>query len=42
MGDNIYMYLKETGCKNINLILLAQNRVHRKAHVSVVMNLQVP
>jgi hypothetical protein len=40
--DNIKIDLKETGCKDLDWIHLAQGRVQWQAFVNVVMNLQVP
>jgi hypothetical protein len=40
--DNIRMYLKEIGWKDVNWIHLAQDRDKWLALVNMVMNLQVP
>jgi hypothetical protein len=40
--DNIKMHLRERGIGGANWIRLAQDRVHWRAFVSMVMNLRVP
>jgi hypothetical protein len=40
--DNIKMDLREIGINGVNGVQLAQDRVHWKACVNTVMNLQVP
>jgi hypothetical protein len=40
--DNIKMDLREIGIEVVNWIRLAQDRVHWKAFVNTVMNLQIP
>ena len=40
--DNIRMDLQEVGCGYVDWIELAQDRDRWLAHVSAVMNLQVP
>jgi hypothetical protein len=40
--ENIKLDLREIGIDGANWIQLAQDRVHRRAFVNTVMNLQVP
>jgi hypothetical protein len=40
--DNIKMVFKRTVCEDIDRILLAKNRVYKRALVKTVMDLRVP
>jgi hypothetical protein len=42
LGDNIKMYLRETGWGGMSWIHLTEDRDQRKVHVKTVMNLRVP
>jgi len=42
VGDNIKIYLKETGCEGVICIHLAQDSVHWQVHMNMRMYLRVP